>query len=112
MSLFYGCGGLDLGFQGGLEVFGKTYERLPFSIEWANDNNSAACKSYRRNLVDHIHCGDIWEAIDQMPSEADVLIGGFPCQDISINGKRRGVAGDRSGLYKAMVEAVCSMQAK
>ncbi|HBW2548537.1 TPA: DNA (cytosine-5-)-methyltransferase, partial [Salmonella enterica] len=44
--------------------------------------------------------------IDLVPNECDVLIGGFPCQDISINGKRAGVDGKRSGLYLAMVEAV------
>lgn len=36
----------------------------------------------------------------------DVLIGGFPCQDISVNGKGAGVNGARSGLYRAMVEAI------
>jgi DNA (cytosine-5)-methyltransferase 1 len=39
-----------------------------------------------------------------------VVVGGFPCQDISINGKRAGVAGKRSGLYRAMVEAVRRLQ--
>lgn len=41
-----------------------------------------------------------------MPESADVLVGGFPCQDISVNGKRTGVNGARSGLYKAMIEAI------
>jgi DNA (cytosine-5)-methyltransferase 1 len=41
-----------------------------------------------------------------MPQSADVVIGGFPCQDISINGKRAGINGARSGLYRAMVEVV------
>ena len=47
-----------------------------------------------------------------MPETCDLLIGGFPCQDISINGKRRGIAGERSGLYRAMVEAVRRMRPK
>jgi DNA (cytosine-5)-methyltransferase 1 len=41
-----------------------------------------------------------------------LVIGGFPCQDISINGKRAGVAGERSGLYRAMVEAVGKLKPK
>ncbi len=41
-----------------------------------------------------------------LPDACDLVIGGFPCQDISINGKRAGVAGPRSGLYRAMVETV------
>lgn len=106
VSLFSGCGGMDLGFIGGFRVFGRRYRRLPFEIIWANDSNAAACRTYRRNLRGEIHCGDVWSAIDSMPKTADVLIGGFPCQDISVNGKRAGVAGAKSGLYKAMVEGI------
>ena len=29
----------------------------------------------------------------------DVLVGGFPCQDLSVAGKRRGLSGERSGLF-------------
>lgn len=105
-SLFSGCGGLDLGFRGDFEVFGESYRRLPFEVIWANDLNPAACATYRRNLGNHIVCGDVWEALEHLPKKVDVVIGGFPCQDISINGKRAGIAGRRSGLYRAMVEAV------
>lgn len=112
VSLFSGCGGLDLGFQGGFEAFGEKYESLPFRVVWANDINEAACRSYTRNLSDHIHCGDVWKKLDTLPKSADIVIGGFPCQDISINGKRRGVAGDRSGLYRAMVEAISRLRPK
>lgn len=112
VSMFSGCGGMDLGFTGGFDVFGKAYDALPFEIVWANDLNSAACKTYRRNLGHEIHCGDIWKVIDTMPKTADVLIGGFPCQDISVNGKRAGVAGAKSGLYRAMVEAIRRVKPK
>lgn len=106
VSLFSGCGGLDLGFRGDFSVLGKHYPKNPFRVVWANDINEAACRTYRRNLSEDIHCGDIWEAMATLPSHADVVVGGFPCQDISINGKRKGVAGQRSGLYRAMVEVV------
>ena len=112
VSMFSGCGGMDLGFSGGFEIFGKSYETLPFEIIWANDLNSAACKTYERNLGHKIHCGDVWSVIDTMPKSADVLIGGFPCQDISVNGKRHGVDGARSGLYRAMVEAIKRVKPK
>jgi DNA (cytosine-5)-methyltransferase 1 len=112
VSLFSGCGGLDLGFSGGFEVFGTEYAKLPFDIKWANDLNPAAVRSYKKNIADHIHCGDVWEALDKMPESADVVIGGFPCQDLSINGLRKGVAGVRSGLYRAMVEAVKRLKPK
>ena len=106
VSMFSGCGGMDLGFLGGFEVFGRFYDPLPFRITWANELNQAACRTYRRNLRENVHNGDVWDAIDSMPDRADVLIGGFPCQDISVNGKRAGINGKRSGLYRAMIEGI------
>jgi DNA (cytosine-5)-methyltransferase 1 len=104
--MFSGCGGLDFGFLGGFEVFQRVYGRLPFQIIWANEHNEAACRTYRRN-VGEIHNGDVWDAFESMPLKADVVIGGFPCQDISVNGKRAGVVdGKRSSLYKAMIEGI------
>jgi DNA (cytosine-5)-methyltransferase 1 len=112
ISLFSGCGGMDLGFKGGFEFLGKKYAKTPFDIIWANDFNAAACRSYARNIGKHIFHGDIWQLIDEMPEETDILIGGFPCQDISVNGKGAGVDGKRSGLYRAMVEAVSRTKPK
>lgn len=106
VSLFAGCGGLDLGFLGGFRVFGRNYERNPFEIVWANDKSEAACATYRQNVGADVRCDDIWKVLDTLPKRADVVIGGFPCQDISINGLRKGVTGERSGLYKALVRVI------
>lgn len=38
--------------------------------------------------------------------EADVICGGFPCQDVSSAGKRAGLSGKRSGLYRELVRAI------
>ncbi len=112
ISLFSGCGGMDLGFKGGFEFLGKKYPKLPFEITWANDFNEAACRTYAKNVGNHIKVGDIWKLIDEMPTSADIVIGGFPCQDISVNGKGAGVDGKKSGLYRAMVEVVARVQPK
>lgn len=112
VSMFSGCGGMDLGFTGGFEFLGRRYKSLPFELVWANDLNREACKTYERNLGHPSRAGDAWELMNQMPEKADVIIGGFPCQDISVNGKRAGVNGARSGLYKAMVEAVRRIRPK
>lgn len=77
VSMFSGCGGMDLGFMGGFEVFGRRYRSLAFEIVWANDINAVACKIYERNLGHSIHRGDIWELMASMPKKADVVIGGF-----------------------------------
>ncbi len=106
VSMFSGCGGMDLGFLGGFRIFGRSYKRLPFRIVWANEHNPAACRTYRRNIGAEIICDDVWKVIDTMPSKADVLIGGFPCQDVSVNGKRIGINGKRTGLYRAMLEGI------
>ncbi len=106
-SMFSGCGGMDLGFRGGFYSRGRFYAPLPFDIVWANDLNPAACRTYRANLDAEIHCGNVWRFLDTLPEQVDVLIGGFPCQDISINnGKGKGVDGKRSGLYRAMIAAI------
>ncbi len=106
VSLFSGCGGMDLGFIGGFDFLGKSYGRTGMEIIWANELNPAACRTYRENLGDYIVEGDICEQIKNLPPSADIVIGGFPCQDISINGKMLGINGKRSSLYTYIVEAV------
>ena len=112
VSLFAGCGGMDLGFRGGFTFLGKRFASNPYQILWANELNPHACETYRRNVHEDVRCGDIWKLIDDVPAHADVVIGGFPCQDISINGKGLGIAGGRSGLYRAMVEVVKRVRPK
>ena len=112
VSLFSGCGGMDLGFIGGFEFLGRIYGKTGFKIVWANEISSGACKTYKQNLGSHIVEGDICEAINHLPNEADVVIGGFPCQDISINGKMLGINGKRSSLYTYIVEAVEKIRPK
>lgn len=112
VSLFSGCGGLDLGFKGGFDFLGKHYDSHPFQIIWANEINAAACRTYAANVDSSIVEGSIEEKYKSIPSSADIVVGGFPCQDISINGKMAGVDGARSGLYVWMVKAVSDLRPK
>lgn len=112
VSLFSGCGGMDLGLIGGFDFLGKHYSKTGFKIIWANEINPAACKTYRDNFGNYIVEGDISEKINTIPASADIVVGGFPCQDISINGKMLGVNGKRSSLYTYIVEAVKRVQPK
>ncbi len=102
VSLFSGCGGLDLGFQGGFSVFGKVYPRLPFDIVAAYDNFPDAVETYKLNLGDEISCLDLSEKPASDIPAADVLMGGFPCQDFSSSGPKVGLEGERGQLYKAL----------
>ena len=112
VSLFAGCGGMDLGFVGDFEFLGKHYDKTGFDVVWANEINPAACRTYRENIGNHIVEGDINDVMETLPDYADVVIGGFPCQDISINGKMTGIDGKRSSLYSAIVETVRMLQPK
>lgn len=112
ISLFSGCGGMDLGFIGGFKFLGKNFNKLPYNIVWANELNPVACKTYQQNFKHSIVVGDIYEHLNDIPANADIVIGGFPCQDISINGKMAGIAGKRSGLYTAIVETVRKVRPK
>ncbi len=112
ISLFSGCGGMDLGFLGGFEFLGKKYKKNNFEIIWANEINTPACNTYQKNIGNHIIEGDIQQKINMLPQYADVVIGGFPCQDISINGKMKGVKGKRSCLYMSIIDTVKKIQPK
>lgn len=110
ISLFSGCGGLDLGILGDFEFLGNYYKRNLFDIIWANDIYPQAVDTYRSNIGDHIVLGDIENILDnepdQIPPEADVVIGGFPCQDFSVAGKRRGITVNRGRLYLQMKRVI------
>lgn len=121
VSLFSGCGGLDLGLEGGFSYLGKYYDKNPFKIIWANDINEKATKTQRLNFKDlDVVCGDITkvlngthdnqlsflEDIPRLPQHADVVIGGFPCQDFSLAGKREGFSVERGKLYQSMAKVI------
>ncbi len=96
VSLFAGCGGLDLGFI-----------NAGFSICWANEIMPDAAESYKNNCSHAPVVEDIWNIIDTVPT-ADVIIGGPPCQAFSLVGKRLD-SDPRAKLvfaYKQIVERV------
>ncbi len=76
VSLFAGCGGLDLGFR-----------NAGFNVSWANEIMPDVAKSYQANIGHEPIVGDIWNIMDTVP-KADIVIGGPPCQAFSLVGKR------------------------
>ena len=56
------------------------------------------------------HLGDIKKIDGHTASVVDVVIGGSPCQDLSIAGKRAGLAGERSGLYMEQIRIIKEMR--
>lgn len=116
ISLFAGCGGLDLGFVGGFDFLGKKYPKRNFEIIWANDIDKNACLTFKNYFNKDIVCGDITKILDNkksdklfevaMPARADIVLGGFPCQDFSHAGKRKGFNSKRGLLYKSMMDVI------
>lgn len=104
LSLFSGCGGLDLGFH----LAG--YETI-----WANDFDQWATQTFAHNFGNKIICKDI-EQIDPFKDrsipECDIILGGFPCQDFSMIWKRPGLNGERGNLYKSFLRFVTAKKPK
>lgn len=95
LSLFCGCGGLDMGFV-----------KAGYNIVWANDFDKYAINTYSRNFDSIIYLGDINNVpLDKIP-DFEVLIGGFPCQPFSMMGEEKGFADTRGTLFFRIAEII------
>lgn len=95
LSLFCGCGGLDMGFV-----------NAGYNIVWANDFDKYAVETYRANFGDHVVLGDINNVnLNDLP-EFDMLIGGFPCQPFSMMGEEKGFNDARGTLFFRIAEII------
>lgn len=103
VSYFAGCGGLDLGFMGGFTYRGSRVKNQPFRVVAAYDVDKRAAATYALNIGKHMNVADLIKLpVEQIPA-ADLLIGGFPCQEFSRCGPRQGLNSERGKLYAAMV---------
>lgn len=100
LDLFSGCGGMTLGFVDPRFCGG-------FASVFAIDHDRAAVDSYSLNFGGHAVCGDIedWASGRQAVPQADVVIGGPPCQGFSLLNKTR--QGDaRRALWQPYMDLV------
>ena len=131
LSLFSGCGGMDIGFEGGFWCLKKAINsamhkewitqdngswvklaKTNFETVFANDIKpyaKAAWVSYfepfRANANEIYHLNSIVDLVKSyqqgqfsFPDNIDMVTGGFPCQDFSVAGKRRGFNSHKSHL--------------
>lgn len=94
-SLFSGIGGFDLGFdEAGLKGMWQVERDRDCSRvlrkHWPNEQ--------RGNLVE--------EVTRERYGRVDVICGGFPCQDLSVAGRREGLVGERSGLWREFARII------
>lgn len=100
IDLFAGCGGMSLGFQ-----------NAGFKVVAAYDNWQPAIDIYSFNFDHPIHKCDLSKediTKDLLKAKPDIIIGGPPCQDFSIAGKRN-FEGKRANLtliYSHIIETV------
>ncbi len=87
-SLFAGIGGFDLGF-----------EREGFTTSWAVEIDQKAQAVLRRHFPSAALHDDVCQVGSHNLGPVDVVTFGSPCQDLSVAGKRAGLAGERSGLF-------------
>lgn len=94
LDLFSGIGGFSLGLErAGMRTVRfceiKGYCQEVLAKNWPN-----------------ISCHDDIRTREFVEGEADVICGGFPCQDVSVAGTGAGLAGERSGLYRHLIRAI------
>jgi DNA (cytosine-5)-methyltransferase 1 len=99
VSLFAGCGGVDLGAEMTNRV----------RVVWANDNEHWAVETYRRNLGRHIVEGDI-RTIDVPDVPCDILLAGPPCQDFSTLWNHDGAKTARGNLFREVARFLTVMR--
>lgn len=104
LSLFAGIGGFDLGLErtGGFETVAFC-EIDPFcqrvlAKHWPN----VPCYPDVKELTNERLAAD--------GIAVDVICGGFPCQDLSVAGRRAGIEGERSGLWSEFFRLICELR--
>ena len=98
-SLFSGIGGFDLGL-----------ERAGMRPLWMCEIDQACQGVLRRHWPGVNVYGDVTRLSADNVVRPDVLCGGFPCQDVSVAGRRAGLAGERSGLWFEFHRLIGSLQ--
>jgi DNA (cytosine-5)-methyltransferase 1 len=94
-SLFSGIGGMDLGL-----------ERAGMVCKWQVEINPFCQRVLAKHWPNVKRHDDITKLTGEELAPVDCIAGGFPCQDISSSGKKVGITGRKSGLWKDMARIV------
>ena len=113
-ELFSGPGGLALGaFSAKIKVKGVNYG---ITHGWASDYDPDTCQTYRDNIAPNssetVVCEDVRNLDLKTLSDIDGFAYGFPCNDFSIVGEKKGIKGKFGPLYRYGVEVLNHFQPK
>lgn len=145
LSLFSGCGGMDLGFEGGFSVLEQSInenltphfidnklengfvqlKQTKFKTVFANDILKDARNAwvnyfskrghnaedfFKESIVDLVKM--YRKGVNVFPEDIDVVTGGFPCQDFSIAGKRKGFNSHKNHKGEFIDEKTASIETR
>jgi len=100
-SLFTGVGGFDLGF-----------ERVGMECVWQVEQDKYCNQVLERHWPNVRRYEDVRTVGKENLEAVDLICGGFPCQDLSVAGKRAGFSGERSSLWFEFERIINEMQPK
>ena len=97
--MFTGIGGSDrafdlAGFESAWQIENAKFPRRVLEARWPDVK--------RYNDVSRVNAAEL--------TDVDVLHGGFPCQDVSVAGRRAGLAGERSGLFHEFIRLAATLR--
>ena len=99
-SLFTGVGGFDLGF-----------ERAGMTCAWQVEFDTHCQEVLKEHWKAKLY-GDVREVGRHNLEPVELICGGFPCQDLSVAGKRAGFSGERSSLWFEFARIIDEMRPK
>ena len=97
-SMFAGIGGFDIGF-----------EAAGFQTAWQVEIDPT-CRAVLQDRFPHARQHEDVRTCLPALTPVDVIVGGFPCQDVSSMGKQRGLAGARTGLFFDAMHIVSTLK--
>ena len=98
-SLFAGIGGIDLGL-----------ERAGMVCKWQVEIDDFCQKVLAKHWPSVPRFADVRDCGMHNLEPVDLVAGGFPCQDVSTAGKRKGLRGEQSGLWSEFARIICELK--
>ena len=99
-SLFSGIGGFELGLE----------RAIPAETIWQVEQDKFCQRILKKHWPKAKIYNDVRNITKDNVEPVDILCGGFPCQDISIAGKTKGLKGEKSGLWWEMWRIISELR--